>query len=64
MASCLGYIWLVLLGAQVRSNCLWRRVVHRAGRCDLSLFQLGRVWLEECFNEGWRIPVAFTLSKL
>jgi len=64
LASCLGYIWLVLLGAQVWSNCLWRRVVHRAGRCDLSLFQLGRAWLEECLNEGWRIPVAFTLSKL
>jgi len=44
MASCLGYIWLVLLGAQVRSNCLWRRVVHRAGRCDLSLFQLEHVF--------------------
>jgi hypothetical protein len=64
MAGCLGYIWLVLLGAQVQRNRLWRRAVHRAGRCDLSLFQLGRAWLEECLNEGWRIPVAFTLSKL
>jgi hypothetical protein len=64
LASCLAYIWLVLLGAQVQGNRLWRKVVHRAGRCDLSLFQLGRAWLEECLNEGWRIPVAFTLSKL
>lgn len=64
MATCLSYIWLVLLGAQVQSNRLWRRLVHRASRCDLSLFQLGRAWLEECLNEGWRIPVAFTLSKL
>jgi hypothetical protein len=64
LAACLGYIWLVLLGAQVRSNPLWRGAVHRAGRCDLSLFQLGWAWLEECLNEGWRIPVAFTLSKL
>ena len=64
LASCLAYIWLVLLGAQVHRNRLWCRLVHRAGRCDLSLFQLGRAWLEECLNEGWRIPVAFTLSKL
>ena len=64
LATCLGYIWLVLLGAQARGNRLWCRLVHRAGRCDLSLFQLGRAWLEECLNEGWRIPVAFTLSKL
>jgi hypothetical protein len=63
IATCLGYIWLVLLGAQVGGNRLWRRAVHRAERCDLSLFQLGRAWLEECLNEGWRIPVAFTLSK-
>jgi len=64
MATCLAYIWLVLLGARVQGNRLWRRAVHRAGRCDLSLFALGRAWLEECLNEGWHIPVAFTLSKL
>jgi len=63
LASCLAYIWLVFLGAQVQKNRLWRRLVHRAGRCDRSLFQLGWAWLEECLNEGWRIPVAFTLSK-
>jgi len=63
LATCLAYIWLVLLGAQVKRNRLWRGRVHRASRCDLSLFSLGRAWLEECLNEGWRVPVAFTLSK-
>ncbi len=63
IATCLASIWLVLLGAQVKRNRLWRGRVHRASRCDLSLFSLGRAWLEECLNEGWRVPVAFTLSK-
>jgi len=31
-------------------------------------FSLGRAWLQECLNEdcneGWRVPVVFTLSKL
>lgn len=60
----LAYIWLVLLGAQVKRNRLWLRRVHRTGRCDLSLFQLGRAWLQECLNEGWRIPVLFHRGKL
>lgn len=64
IATCLAYIWLVLLGAQVRGNRLWRQWVHRVHRCDLSLFSLGRAWLEECLNEGWRIPVLFQMSKL
>lgn len=66
IAVCLAYLWLVLLGAQVRHNRMWRGKVHRAprnGRCDLSLFSLGRAWLQECLNEGWRVPVAFSLSK-
>jgi len=63
-AVCLAYIWLVLLGARVRRNRLWRGKVHRAGRCDLSLFSLGQAWLQECLNEGWCVPVVFCLSKL
>jgi len=64
IATCLAYLWLVLLGVQVRRNRLWLRCVHRSRRCDLSLFQLGKVWLEECLNQGWRIPVLFQRSKL
>ncbi|HEV2122330.1 MAG TPA: IS4 family transposase [Chloroflexota bacterium] len=64
IATCLAYLWLVLLGAQVMGNPVWRGKVHRCHRCDLSLFSLGRAWLQECLNEGWRVPVAFSLSKL
>lgn len=56
MATSLAYYWMVCLGAEVLRQG-WQAVVHRAKRCDLSLFQLGLVWLEHCLNEGWSIPV-------
>lgn len=56
MATCLAYYWMVCLGAEV-VRCGWQAVVHRAKRCDLSLFQLGLIWLEHCLNEGWHPPV-------
>ena len=56
MATGLAYYWMVCLGAEVR-RCGWQGVIHRAKRCDLSLFQLGLVWLEHCLNEDWPIPV-------
>ena len=64
IATCLAYIWLVLLGARVQRNAQWRGKVHGWSRCDLSLFSLGRAWLQECLNEGWRIPATFTWSKV
>ena len=60
IACCLAYIWLVFLGAAVASRVGSRRQVHRRGRRDLSLFQLGIAWLERCLNCAWDIPVAFT----
>jgi hypothetical protein len=56
IAVCLAYVWLVCLGAQVKAQ---RRVglIHRRHRCDLSLFQLGLLWVEHCLNEGAPIPV-------
>ncbi len=56
MATSLAYYWMVCLGAEVLRQG-WQAVVHRAKRCDLSLFQLGLVWLEHCLNEGGPIPV-------
>ena len=61
MATCLAYYWLVYywlvcLGAEVLRQG-WQGAVHRTNRCDLSLFQLGLIWLEHCLNEGWPIPV-------
>lgn len=43
-------IWIVFLGAAVASRPALMRQVHRSKRRDLSLFQLGLVWLERCLN--------------
>ncbi len=56
IATCLAYVWLVCLGAEVVRRG-GQGVVHRSHRCDLSLFQLGLLWLEHCLNEGWLVPV-------
>ena len=56
MATSLAYYWMVCLGAEVLRRG-WQGIVHRANRCDLSLFQLGLVWLEHCLNEGCPVPV-------
>jgi len=56
IGTCLAYYWMVCLGAQVvRRGGVG--TVHRQKRCDLSLFQLGLVWLDQCLNEGWPVPV-------
>lgn len=60
MASCLGYIWMVCLGVLVKQKG-WLPQIHRRSRCDLSLFQIGLLWLEHCLNEGLEIWVAFWL---
>ena len=61
MATSLAYYWMVCLGAEVVKQG-WQGIVHRAKRCDLSLFQLGLVWLEHCLNEGWPIPVKLQIK--
>ena len=39
-------------------------IVHRKKRCDLSLLQIGLLWLEHCFNEGLQLWVAFRLPPV
>ena len=56
IATCLAYYWMVCLGAEVVRRD-WAGVVHRRHRCDLSLFQLGLVWLDHCLNENQPVPV-------
>ncbi len=56
MATCLAYLWMVCLGARVSARG-WLPLVHRTHRCDLSLFQIGLLWLEHCLNQGWPVPV-------
>jgi hypothetical protein len=61
MAVCLAYIWIVYLG-DLCMNIGAHKLIHRAKRCDLSLFQLGLRYLKHILNEGIKIPVDFCLS--
>ena len=58
IAACLAYIWIVYLGSLGKKD-VWRSVIHRKSRCDLSLFQLGLRVLEHFLNEDLSIPVLF-----
>ena len=62
IASCLGYIWMVCLGVRVKQKGKLS-VIHRSNRCDLSLFQIGLLWLEHCLNEGLDIWVGFRFPR-
>ena len=62
IGTCLAYLWIVCLGAWVvRSGKL--PLIHRADRCDWSLFHIGLNWIEYCLNEGLPIWVHFALSE-
>jgi Transposase DDE domain len=63
IASCLAYIWMVCLGVQVKQNGRLSDI-HRSNRCDLSLFQIGLIWLEHCLTEGLSIWVGFKLPRI
>jgi hypothetical protein len=62
IAACLAYLWIVYLGALCTQNG-WINIIHRGDRCDLSLFQLGLRLLDYVLNEGFTIPVAFSISR-
>lgn len=61
IAACLAYVFVVYLGTLAKTEG-WDRLVHRADRCDLSLFQLGLRLLDHMLNEGWPLRVAFTVA--
>jgi hypothetical protein len=58
IAACLAYLWIVYLGTQA-TRSKWQAIIHRAKRCDLSLFQLGLRLLDHLLNEDQSLPVAF-----
>jgi hypothetical protein len=58
IACCLAYWWIVFLG-KTAMQPQWRRVLHRTSRCDLSLFQLGKILLQHLLNLSLPIPVCF-----
>jgi hypothetical protein len=60
IAACLAYIWIVYLGVIAKRDD-WVKVIHRADRCDLSLFQLGLLLLDHFLNENLPIPVEFQI---
>jgi len=54
IAVSLAYIWLIYLGEQVKERG-WLPLIHRAERCDFSLFQLGIRLLKRLLREGKRL---------
>ena len=58
IAACLTYIWMIFLGILTIEKG-WGSIIHRADRCDLSLFQLGLKLLSHLLNEKRSIPIAF-----
>ena len=59
LATCLAYLWLVCLGEAVKDSGKLP-LLHRTTRCDLSLFQIGLLWVEHCLNED--LPIPFLLA--
>lgn len=62
IAACLAYIWMIYLGTQAHLRRLLP-LLHRADRCDLSLFQLGLDLLHHCLEEELDILVDFRLPQ-
>ena len=63
IAACLAYIWIVYLGVVAKRDD-WVKIIHRADRCDLSLFRLGLGLLEHFLNQSLPIPVNFVMPHL
>ena len=63
MGACLAYIWIVYLGVVAQEDG-WMPLIHRADRCDLSLFQLGLRLLQHFLNLDEDIPVSFYILEL
>ncbi len=62
IAVALAYIWIIYLGEQAKEKG-WLKIIHRAGRCDLSLFQLGLRLLKRLLRETLPLP-SFNFSLL
>ena len=62
IGTCLAYLWMVCLGAWVMQTGRLS-LIHRADRCDWSLFHIGLCWIEYCLNEGCPIWTHFILYE-
>jgi hypothetical protein len=58
-----AYLWIIHLGREaLRMD--WVKLIHRAERCDWSLFHLGLALLDHLLNEDLPIPVSFSLVEI
>lgn len=62
IAACLAYVWIVWLGV-IAQRKPWLTLIHRADRCDLSLFQLGLRLLDYFLNNDLPILFSFYVSR-
>lgn len=58
LAACLAYLWIIHLG-DLTIRRQWQARIHRAHRCDLSLFQLGLRLLDDLLNSDRPLSIAF-----
>lgn len=61
IATCLAYIFCILAGIKCQQSSL-HPMVHRKDRCDLSLFTLGKAFIELLVD--WREWYPFSLDLL
>jgi len=63
IAAALANIWMVYLG-ELALEKRWDKIIHRKGRCDLSLFTLEMRLLKRLLREGKTLPqFCLTLSS-
>lgn len=58
IAACLAYLWMIYLGSRAIADDLVGQI-HRAKRCDWSLFHLGTALLDWLIDATRPLPVAF-----
>lgn len=58
LAAGLAYLWIIHLGV-LATQPRWPGRIHRAHRCDLSLFQLGLRLLDDLLNRDRPLSIAF-----
>jgi hypothetical protein len=58
IAACLAYIWMIYLGTSVKNDPDVMRQIHRADRCDLSLFQIGLRYVDHLLNLDKDVPIS------
>lgn len=62
LAVCLLYVWLIALGEQIEQHPDRAAQIDRSDRRDLSIFRLGRDFLERCFWRHHPLP-SFSLPS-